>query len=109
MTEPTDKTPRPSAEEQPYVDDPVSRVWVALIVSVFGLIFVFALLFGHGGLLIPAPPPSPSPSPTPGPPAPAQPSPSPSVPPAPSVTPSPSVSPAASVSPAPSVSSTPVS
>lgn len=55
---------RAAAEELPWIDDRVSKLWVALIAGVFGLIFLYALLFGHAGALAPASP-SPSPSPTP--------------------------------------------
>jgi hypothetical protein len=38
--------------DQPhYVDDPVSKWWVAIIVAVFALIFAWAILFGGNGLL----------------------------------------------------------
>jgi hypothetical protein len=32
------------------VDDPVSKVWVGIIVAVFALIFAWAIFFGGGGL-----------------------------------------------------------
>jgi hypothetical protein len=39
--------------DEPYVDDPLSRWWVYLIFGVFAVIFVYALLFGRGGLIGP--------------------------------------------------------
>jgi len=65
----------PSAEagEPPhYVDDPVSKWWVILIVAVFAVIFAWALLLGSNGLLgggdaEPSATPSPSPQVSPGP------------------------------------------
>lgn len=49
-------------EDHPYVDDRVSKVWVALILLVFAGIVLYGLLFGKAGMLSQA---SPSPSPTP--------------------------------------------
>lgn len=40
----------PASEELPYIDDPVSKWWVGIIVAVFVLIFAWAILFGSGGL-----------------------------------------------------------
>ena len=37
--------------ELPYVDDPVSKWWIGIIIAVFALIFAVAILFGAGGLL----------------------------------------------------------
>lgn len=37
-------------DELPYIDDPVSKWWVAIIIAVFALIFAWAILFGAGGL-----------------------------------------------------------
>ncbi len=81
-------------DDQPYIDDPVSKVWVGVMIGVFGLILAYALLFGHGGLLTPKPTPEPT----------LAPSASPSVAPSASAGASPSVAPSASV--APSVSPT---
>ena len=39
------------AEELPYIDDPVSKWWIAIIIAVFALIFAWAIFFGAGGLL----------------------------------------------------------
>ena len=49
-------------EDHPYVDDRVSKVWVALILLVFAGILLYGLLFGKAGMLSQA---SPSPSATP--------------------------------------------
>ena len=38
-------------EEIPYIDDPVSKIWVGVIVAVFLLILPYGLLFGSAGLL----------------------------------------------------------
>ncbi len=38
-------------EELPYIDDPVSKWWIAVIIAVFALIFAWAVLLGRGGLL----------------------------------------------------------
>ena len=38
-------------EEPPYIDDPVSKWWIGLIIAVFALIFVVVVLFGRGGFL----------------------------------------------------------
>jgi hypothetical protein len=92
------------ADELPYVDDPVSKWWVAIIIAVFVLIFAYALLFGRGGLIGPiggeaGPTPQPTPVLTVSPsPSPAAESPSPS-PAAESPSPSPAASPAVSPSP----------
>jgi hypothetical protein len=40
----------PASDELPYIDDPVSKWWVAVVVTVFALIFAWAILFGAGGL-----------------------------------------------------------
>jgi hypothetical protein len=57
---PAPSSPRPSKatvsssdqgpDELPYIDDPVSKWWIAIIVAVFALIFAWAILFGAGGL-----------------------------------------------------------
>ena len=75
----------------PYVDDRVSKVWVALILLVFAGILLYGLLFGKAGMLTPA---SPSPSPSPS----ASPTPSLTISPSPAASPStsPSVSPSSS-------------
>ncbi len=38
-------------EEPPFIDDPVSKWWIAIIIAVFALIFAWAIFFGGGGLL----------------------------------------------------------
>ncbi len=38
-------------DEIPYIDDPVSKWWIGIIIAVFALIFAYAILFGRGGLL----------------------------------------------------------
>ena len=75
--------------DHPYVDDRVSKVWVALILLVFTGILLYGLLFGRAGMLSS---PSPSPSPTPS----QSPTPSVTTSPSPAVSPSPSASPSAS-------------
>jgi hypothetical protein len=70
----------------PYVDDRVSKVWVALIAIVFAAVFAYAFLGGKAGLLTKTPSPSPTPSATP------TASPSPTVSPSPGAT-TPGVSP----------------
>ena len=57
----------PASEELPYIDDPVSKWWIAIIVAVFVLIFAWAILFGAGGLfdgILGSDDPSPSPEAT---------------------------------------------
>jgi hypothetical protein len=57
----------PASEELPYIDDPVSKWWIAIIVAVFVLIFAWAILFGAGGLfggILGSEDPTPSPEPT---------------------------------------------
>ena len=52
--------------ELPYVDDPVSKWWVGLIVAVFVVLFAWAIFLADAldGLFeTPAPPPAASPSP----------------------------------------------
>ncbi len=54
-------------EELPYIDDPVSKWWIAIIVAVFALIFAWAIFFGGGGLfdgLLDSGDASPSPEPS---------------------------------------------
>jgi hypothetical protein len=84
-------------EEFAYVDDPVSRLWVLLIVAVFAAIFLYAILLGHGGALSPTPTPEPTPTP-----ALSQ---SPTV--SPSSTPTPSASPTVSPTSTPTPSASP--
>lgn len=52
---PTEATPsataKDGAEQHRYVDDPISKWWVGIIVAVFALIFAWALLLGGNGLL----------------------------------------------------------
>ena len=55
-------TPLAPADELPYVDDRVSKLWVALIVLVFAAIFIYGLLLGRGGILTTSPSPQPIPS-----------------------------------------------
>ena len=38
-------------EVPPYVDDPISKWWIGIIIAVFGLILVVIVLFGRGGFL----------------------------------------------------------
>ncbi len=85
---------REPGDELPWVDDRVSKLWVALIVAVFGLILLYGILLGNAGLLTPVASPSPSPSQAPvsTPTAPTSPTPRSS----PAVSPSPGSSPAAS-------------
>ena len=74
---PVSASPRPSKaavgatdqgpEELPYIDDPVSKWWIVIIVAVFALIFSWAILFGAGGIfdgLLDANEPTPSAEPT---------------------------------------------
>jgi hypothetical protein len=91
MTAPRKPTAH-EAEELPYVDDRVSKVWVALIIAVFAAIMLYGLLLGRGGLLVGS---SPEPTPTP------ELSPSPQVSPSPDLSPSPGLSPSPAVSPSP--------
>jgi hypothetical protein len=81
-------------EEYVYVDDRVSKLWVALIAGTFVAILLWGLLGGGNGLLSPKPTPEPTPTPVP------------SLTAAPSASPTarPSASPAASPSAAPSAS-----
>jgi hypothetical protein len=75
-------------EDELEVDDPVSKIWVGIIVAVFVAIFGWAILFGSGGLLSGVldggeAEPTPSPTLVPSPSAAASPSPSAAVSPAP--------------------------
>lgn len=98
-----------ATDELPYVDDRFSRYWVGAIVATFGVILLYALLFGKAGFFTPpAPTESPAPIVTPG----ASPSPSPThtfIPPtpersaSPALSPSPAVSPSLEPSPSPGV------
>ena len=54
--------PGASASQLPYVDDRVSKLWVALVALVFAGVLAYAFLGGKGGYLTRTP----SPSPTPG-------------------------------------------
>jgi len=54
-------------DELPYIDDPVSKWWVVIIIAVFALIFSWAILFGSGGIfdgLLEGDEPAPSAEPT---------------------------------------------
>lgn len=54
-------------EELPYIDDPVTKWWIAIIVAVFVVIFAWAIFFGAGGLfdgILDSEDPTPSPEPT---------------------------------------------
>jgi hypothetical protein len=84
-------------EETPYIDDRVSKYWVAAIVAIFILILAYGLLFGRAGFFSP-PPPTEPPLPTD--------TPTVSLSPAPTVSPalSPSVVPTITITPAPSAS-----
>lgn len=44
-------SPGRPVDELPYVDDPVTKWWVAIVVAVFVAVFAYALLLGRGGLL----------------------------------------------------------
>ena len=55
---------REAVDELPWVEDRVSKLWVLLIVGIFGAILLYGLLFGRAGMLTPVPSPSPSPSPS---------------------------------------------
>ena len=55
------------SDELPYIDDPVSKWWIGIIVAVFALIFAWAILFGAGGVfdgIFDSDDPTPSPEPT---------------------------------------------
>ena len=52
---------RDVVEEQPRVDDRVSKAWVLLVIGVFVAIFAYGVLFGRAGMLSPTPTPEPSP------------------------------------------------
>jgi hypothetical protein len=58
-------TQRGPTDELPYVDDPISKIFVASMVVVFSGIFIYALLFGKAGALTPEKTRAPSPSPAP--------------------------------------------
>lgn len=94
---------REAADELPWVDDRVSKLWVALVVAVFGLILLYGILFGNAGLLTPVASPSPSPSQAPVSTPTVRTSPTPRS--SPGVSPSPGSSPAAS--PGPSLPASP--
>jgi hypothetical protein len=70
------ETRRPSAttpsEQAVHIDDRISKLFVTAAVLVFVLIFLNAILLGHGGAFAPKPTPTPTPAAT------ATPSPSPS-------------------------------
>ncbi len=42
-----------AGEPLTYVDDPVSRIWVAIVVGAFVVVFLYAGLLSHGGILGP--------------------------------------------------------
>jgi hypothetical protein len=54
--------PAPGAGGAHYVDDPVSRTWVIAVGAIFALLFAFAIVLGHGGLLTPLPARTPLPT-----------------------------------------------
>jgi hypothetical protein len=54
----------PGREEVPYVDDPWTKVFVAVVAVFFLVVFANAFLAGHGGLLTRTPSPSPIPTAT---------------------------------------------
>lgn len=56
--------PGATASQLPYVDDRVSKLWVALVALVFAGILGYAFLGGKGGYLTRTPSPSPTPSAT---------------------------------------------
>jgi hypothetical protein len=97
---PDAKAVRAADDEHRYVDDRVSKYWIAAIVAVFALILLYGLLFGHAGMFSPPPPTEePLPTDTPVPSLTAAPSPSaaPTTTAAPSITLAPTVVPSASV------------
>ena len=100
---------RTAEEELPYIDDRVSKVWVALIVAVFAGILLFGVLFGRAGMLTTTPSPTATPIPSPSPTATATtpPTPSPVSSPTPEVSPSPESSPSPAGSPSPTGSPSP--
>ncbi len=107
MTEQRRPTQREAADELPYIDDRVSKLWVLLIVVVFAGIFLYGVLLGRAGLLAPSPTESPVPGLSPSPGASPLGSPSPSPVGSPGASPSPAGSPIPPASPAPIVSPTP--
>jgi hypothetical protein len=90
-------------EEHAYVDDRVSKVWVALIAGVFMAILAWGVLGGQAGLLNPRPAPDPSASPAASASVPPTVRPSPTT--RPSVTPATSATPGGSATPAASPTS----
>jgi hypothetical protein len=65
--EPGTPAPGRTVDELPYVDDPVTKWWVGIVVAVFVVIFAYALLLGRGGFLtdlLSSDPPAPASSPT---------------------------------------------
>ena len=49
-------TARPAAtpaERPPYVDDPVSKIWVAIVIGALSLLLLNAIFLGRGGILTP--------------------------------------------------------
>jgi hypothetical protein len=54
--------PGGTAGQLPYVDDRLSKVWVALVALVFAGVLGYAFLGGKGGYLTRTPSPSPTPS-----------------------------------------------
>jgi hypothetical protein len=59
------RQPAEHHDELPWIDDPVSRVWVLLLIAVFGAIIAYGVLFGRAGLLNQPPAPEPTPIVTP--------------------------------------------
>ena len=49
---PVSATPAPKVATIPYVDDRFSKIWIAIIVATFALIFAFGIIFSRGGFLI---------------------------------------------------------
>ena len=55
-----DRVGREPADELPWVDDRASKIWVALIVGVFGMILLYGILLGDAGVLTPVASPTPA-------------------------------------------------
>ena len=51
-------------EALPYVDDRASKIWVAIVIGSFALLFAYVLLLGKGGALTPKATPLPVASPS---------------------------------------------
>ena len=51
IEESAEAAPSSAPEEPPFIDDPVSKWWIGIIIAVFAVIFAFAIFFGSNGLL----------------------------------------------------------